>query len=40
MIVFCRKSYIEKFYLNNNLNENVIIAVNDITYNNNKLSLH
>ncbi len=40
MIIFSAKNYLRKFFLNNDLDENIIIVVNDIKYNNNELSLH
>lgn len=40
MLILSRKSYFKKFFLQNNLDRKVIIAVSDIEYNNDELSLH
>ena len=40
MIILSRKSHLEKIYLYNNLDGNVAIAISNIGYNNNELSLY
>lgn len=40
IIILSRKNHLEKFFSYNNLVGNVIIAVNNIKYNNNELSLY
>ena len=40
MIILSGKIDLKKFFLHNNLDENVTIAVSDIGYNNDELSLH
>lgn len=40
MIIHFRKSYLEKFFHNNDLDKNVTIAISEIRYNNNELSFH
>lgn len=40
MILLSKKSYLKKKFFYNNLNTNITIIVNDIKYNNNKLSLY
>ena len=40
MIIFSRKSYLEKFFFNNDLNKNIIMAINNTRYNNDELSLY
>lgn len=37
IIILNRKIYLEKIFLNNNLDKNIIMAVSNIGYNNNKL---
>lgn len=38
MIILSRKSHLEKFFLNNNLDENIIIVISNLGYNNNELN--
>lgn len=40
IIIFSIKNNLEKFFLNNNLDENITIDINDIRYNNNDLDLY
>ena len=40
MIILSRKSHLEKFFLHNDLDGNVIVAISDTGYNNDELSLH
>ncbi len=40
MIILSGKSYLEKFFLQNDLDRKVAMAVSDTEYNNDELSLH
>lgn len=40
MIILSKKRYLEKKFLHNNIDGNDIMAVSDIGYNNDELSLH
>lgn len=40
MIILNRKSHFKKFFLYNNLDRKVIITINNIRYNNNKLRFY
>lgn len=40
MLILGGKNHLEKFFLKNNLEENVILAVSNIGYNNDELSLY
>ena len=40
IVTLSGKSYLKKFFFNNNLNKNIRMAVNDIKYNDNKLSFY
>lgn len=40
MIILNKKNYLKKIFFYNNLDRNIIIIVNNIKYNNNKLNFY